>query len=206
MFSIFTISVNLETEKRGEKVKLLVIIGSTRVNRNGQRVKAWLQKTLTPQDDTEYEIVDLRDVQLPFYDEPKSVGSLSDDEFHHPEGVKWGKQVASADGFIFVTPEYNHGPPATIKNAIDYAWQGWNYKPMSIISYSTGQIAGARAAEQLRLMALGVKLLPLPAAVHIAHITDKLTKDGNVNDDAINTALNNLLSEHRMIASKLKES
>jgi NAD(P)H-dependent FMN reductase len=187
-------------------MKILVIIGSTRANRNGERVKTWLEQQLNNDETTSYEMVDLRDINLPFYDEVKSVAGLDYEEYSHPEAVAWGKRVESADGFIFATPEYNHGPPATLKNAIDYAWQGWNYKPMSIISYSTGQIAGARAAEQLRLMALGVKLLPLPAAVHIAHITDTINEDGTLNSNKPGQALNKLTEELSKIAAKLKET
>lgn len=186
-------------------MKLLVIIGSTRINRNAERVKSWLSQQLVSDESTTYEIVDLRDMRLPFYDEIKSVGGLDYEEFNHPEAAAWGRLVESADGFIFVTPEYNHGPPATIKNAIDYAWRGWNYKPMSIVSYSTGQIAGARAAEQLRLMALGVKLLPLPAAVHIAHITDAIDENGIVSSDATTKALTSLTEELTSIAAKLMD-
>ena len=185
-------------------MRILVIIGSTRVNRNGERVKRWLESALPKRDDAEYQIVDLRDIKLPFYDEPKSINALSDDEYEHPETKEWGETVASADGFIFVTPEYNHSPPAVIKNAIDYAWAGWNYKPMSIISYSAGQIAGARAAEQLRLTSLGVKMLPLPTAVHIAKITDAIDENGVPKDESTNNTLNNVCEELISIASKLK--
>lgn len=184
---------------------ILVIIGSTRINRNGERVKRWLESALPERDDATYKIVDLRDINLPFYDEPKSISDLADDEYEHPETKQWGDTVASADGFVFVTPEYNHGPPATMKNAIDYAWAGWNYKPMSIISYSTGQIAGARAAEQLRLMSLGVKLLPLPTAVHIAKITNALDESGTPQHESTNKTLDKLCQELTSIAKKLKK-
>lgn len=186
-------------------MKLLVIIGSTRTNRNAGRVKNWLTSELTKRTNAEYDIVDLRDVNLPFYDEVGSVGGLEYEEYQHPEAVAWGRQIEQADGFIFVTSEYNHAPPATIKNAIDYAWKGWNYKPMSIISYSTGSIAGARAAEQLRLMSLGVRLLPLPTAVHIGNLTDVIDEDGKVDEAAgTNKALAATCDELESIASKLK--
>ena len=186
-------------------MKILVIIGSTRVNRNADRVKTWLNHQLQGNDRVAYEMVDLRDIKLPFYDEVKSVAGLDYSEYNHPEAVAWGKQVESADGFIFVTPEYNRGPPAVLKNAIDYAWEGWNHKPMNIISYSTGQTAGVRAAEQLRITSFGVKLLPLPAAVHIAHVSDAIDENGKATDGRANKSLASLTEELTFIADKLKE-
>lgn len=187
-------------------MNILVIIGSTRANRNAERVKIWLDAQLTQRDGATYDIVDLRDINLPFYDEIDSVGGMNYDEYRHPEAAAWGKRVEAADGFMFVTPEYNHAPPATIKNAIDYAWKGWNYKPMSIVSYSAGSIAGARAAEQLRLMSLGVRLLPLPTAVHIGNVTQVLSEDGEADEAAgTNKALFATCDELESITAKLTD-
>ncbi len=184
-------------------MKILVIIGSTRINRSADRVKVWLQTQLKQRNDATYEIVDLRDVHLPFYDEPASVGDLNG-RFNHPEGKAWNEQLETADGFIFVTCEYNHGPPATLKNAIDYGWEGWHYKPLSIISYSSGPIGGARATEQLRLMSQGVKLLPLPKAVHIGHVKSAIDENGTAAEEKTNKSLDGLCQELTSIANKLQ--
>ena len=182
---------------------ILVIIGSTRQNRNGERVKQWLMQQLSVRDDATYEIVDLRDVDLPFYDEVDSINTL-EGNFSHEAGKTWNETIKRADGFIIATCEYNHGIPGVLKNAIDYGWGGWNYKPMSIISYSTGQIGGARAAEQLRLVSQGVLMLPLPTAMHISQLTDKIDANGQATDDKTNSLLDGLCQELTDIASKLK--
>lgn len=186
-------------------MKILVIIGSTRINRQADRVKAWLDVQLSKRTDASYELVDLRDVGLPFYDEVDSINTL-DGKFTHPEGKAWGEKIATADGFIMVTAEYNHGVPAVMKNAIDYGWDGWLYKPLSIVSYSSGPVGGARATEQLRLISQGVKLLPLPMAVHIGRISDAIDETGVAANQATNDALNKLCQELTHIGTKLKNS
>lgn len=186
-------------------MKILVIIGSTRVNRQAERVKAWLDAQLSERADASYELVDLRDIGLPFYDEVDSINSL-EGEFTHPEGKAWGEKIATADGFIIVTAEYNHGVPAILKNAIDYGWDGWLYKPLSIVSYSSGPIGGARATEQLRLISQGVKLLPLPTAVHIGRVGDAIDETGVATNEATNTALDKMCRELTHIGAKLKNS
>lgn len=82
---------------------------------------------------------------------------------------KWSVKVASADGFIIIAPEYNHGYPAVLKNALDYSYSSWNRKPVSFVSYG-GSAGGARSVEQLRLVAVELQMAPLEAAVHIPMI------------------------------------
>ena len=184
-------------------MNVLVLFGSTRTERKGEVVFDWVKQQLEDQNNFSTDAVDLRDIQLPFYDEVKSVGGIEYDNYTHAEGAAWGKRVESADAFIIITPEYNHGTSAVLKNAIDYAWQGWNYKPVSFISYSSGTVAGARATEQLRLIASGVKLLPLPTAVHIPNLADSFDESGQPTTEKIPGALNSLITELADIGGKL---
>ncbi len=183
-------------------MKILLIFGSTRIERHGEVVFNWVKEQINARDDIELDAVDLRDVPLPFYDEPESIGAL-DGKFNHEIGKEWNERVSAADGFIMITPEYNHGPSAVLKNAIDYAWAGWNYKPVSFISYSNGMIAGARATEQLRLIASGVKLLPLPTATHIPMLADAFDEAGRPTNDKTTQSLDSVLKELTTVGQKL---
>lgn len=184
-------------------MRMLVILGSTRQNREGERVATWVQKKLANHPELTIDFADLREVKLPFYDEVDAIGGL-DGHFTHDVGKQWGKRVAQADCYLMITPEYNHGPAAVLKNAIDYAWEEWHYKPVNFVSYSGGAIAGARATEQLRLIAIAVKLLPLNAAVHIPRVADALDEDGNARDEQTDKSLDSLVAELTDIAKKLR--
>lgn len=183
-------------------MKIMVILGSSREGRRGEMAGRWVAKMAQQRENVDIDFVDTRELNLPFYDELSSIDSLNGN-FRHEEGRAWNARVAEADAFIFVTPEYNRGIPAILKNAIDYAWKGWNYKPVSIVSYSDGPWGGARATEQLKLISIGVKALPLSAAVHIPLIQDAFDDHGSPANDKLEGGVNRLLDELLMIANKL---
>jgi NAD(P)H-dependent FMN reductase len=112
--------------------------------------------------DAVFELVDLRDYPLPFFDEPKS--PLREPS-KHEVAVRWGRKVGSLDGFVFIHGEYNHGIPASLKNALDYLYAEWNRKPAAFVSY--GNAGGARGVEQLRLNLVELQMAPTRFAVHI---------------------------------------
>ena len=127
--------------------KIAIILGSTRPGRNGDAVANWVLQQASTRTDAEFELVDLRDHPLPHLDEelPASMGMYS---HHHTK--KWAATIAAYDGFVFVTPEYNHGMTGVLKNAIDYLYAEWNNKAAGFVSY--GSAGGARAVEHLRLI------------------------------------------------------
>ena len=145
------------------KPHLLVIFGSTRQGRRGEAVAHWLMDHLAERSDVTMEMVDLREVALPFFQAPAlpAHGPII------PEAEQWAAQVERADGFLFVTPEYNHGYPAVLKNAIDHLYHPWVHKPAAIVSYG-GLAAGYRAAEQLRQVLIEVKMVPIREQVGIS--------------------------------------
>ncbi|HEY7124425.1 MAG TPA: NAD(P)H-dependent oxidoreductase [Ktedonobacterales bacterium] len=156
--------------RKGEEVMntkphLLVIFGSTRQGRRGEVIAHWLMDRLAQRSDVTVEMVDLREVALPFFEAPAlpAQGPIM------PEAEQWAAQVERADGFLFVTPEYNHGYPAVLKNAIDHLYHPWVHKPAAIISYG-GFAAGYRAAEQLRQVLIEVKIVPIREQVGISLI------------------------------------
>jgi NAD(P)H-dependent FMN reductase len=144
-------------------LKVQIIIGSTRKGRFADKPAKWIYEEAKKQKDIEAEIVDLRDFPLPFFDEKAGPSSLKN---YETKGAKeWAANVAKADAFIIVAPEYNHGYTAVLKNAMDYVYYEWNMKPVAFISY--GSVAGARAIEQLRLVAIELQMAPIRKSLHI---------------------------------------
>jgi len=126
-------------------IKIGIVIGSTRPGRNAEQVAHWVLENAKKRGDAEYELVDLKDYNLPLLDEPvpPSLGKYS-----KPHTKSWAQKVASLDAFVFVAPEYNHGMTAALKNAIDFVYAEWNNKAAGFVSF--GSAGGARAVEQLR--------------------------------------------------------
>ncbi|MEZ2329165.1 NADPH-dependent FMN reductase [Mesorhizobium sp. RCC_202] len=145
------------------KPKIAIVVGSTRAARFADVPTQWIAKIAKAHADIEVEIVDLRDWPLPFFDE---VASSAWAPSQNEVAQRWQKKVASFDGFIFTAAEYNHGPTAVLKNAIDYAANEWNKKPAGFVGY--GSVGGSRAVEHLRLAAVELQMAPVKSAVHIA--------------------------------------
>ncbi len=126
-------------------LKIAIIIGTTRPNRKSEQVARWVYNQAAERTDAQFELVDLRDYNLPLYDEPNPP-SLA--KYTQDHTKIWSEKIAGYDGYVFVTGEYNHGIPAVLKNAIDYLYYEWHDKPAGFVSY--GSAGGARAVEQLR--------------------------------------------------------
>lgn len=142
--------------------KIAIIIGTTRQARFGERPAAWLHSLAQKRTDLTFELVDLRDYPLPFFDEPAPPAvCIPTNEV----ALRWGAKVAEFDGFIFITAEYNHGMPAVLKNALDYAYKEFNRKPAAFVGY--GGAGAARAVQQLRLTAAALQMAPLAKVVQI---------------------------------------
>jgi NAD(P)H-dependent FMN reductase len=144
-----------------------IILGSTRPNRNGEQVARWVYENAALRSDAEFELVDLRDYPLPHLDEPlpPSLGQYQNDHTR-----QWADKIASFDGFVIVTPEYNHSTSGVLKNAIDYLYAEWNNKAVGFVSY--GAVGGARAAEHLRLVAGELQMADVRQQVTLSLITD----------------------------------
>ena len=145
------------------KPKIAIILSTARAARFGHKAGQWIHDIAKERNDMEFDLVDLRDHPLPFFDE---VASNAWVPTQNAEGVRWQKKVGQYDGYIFVTAEYNHGVPAVLKNALDYAYPEWNKKPAAFVGY--GAIGAARAIEQLRLITIELQMAPTRSAVHLA--------------------------------------
>ena len=148
-------------------VKIAIIIGSTRPGRKGQVVADWVYQLASQRTDAEFEVVDLLDYHLPHLDEiiPPSMGQYAND---HTK--KWAAKVAEFDGYVFVTPEYNHSTSGALKNAIDFVYAEWNNKAAGFVSY--GSAGGVRAVEHLRLVAAELQIATVRAQVSFSLMTD----------------------------------
>jgi NAD(P)H-dependent FMN reductase len=144
-----------------------IILGSTRPNRNGEQVAKWVYDIASRRPDAEFELVDLRDYPLPHLDEPlpPSMGQYS-----NAHTRAWADKIASFDGFVIVTPEYNHSTSGVLKNAIDYLYAEWNNKAVGFVSY--GSVGGARAVEQLRLISGELQMADVRQQVALSLLTE----------------------------------
>ncbi|GAA3422011.1 NADPH-dependent FMN reductase [Streptosporangium vulgare] len=147
--------------------KIAIIIGSTRPGRVGEAVARWVLGIAGQRDDAEFELVDIADFKLPHLDEevPPSAGHYS-----RPHTLAWAEKIGSFDGFVFVTPEYNHSTSGALKNAIDFLFAEWNDKAAGFVSY--GSVGGARAVEHLRLVMAELKVATVRAQVALSLATD----------------------------------
>lgn len=160
-------------------MKIGVILGSTRKGRRGERVATWLMSQLSHMSAAQFELLDLRDYPLPFYDEVSSPDNLPDG-YAHEIATKWAAKIGELDGFILVMPEYNHGISAVLKNAIDYVYAEWIRKPVTFVSYSSGAIAGARAVEQVREVVIALEMAPMQGAIHIPTVAKTIDENGTL--------------------------
>jgi NAD(P)H-dependent FMN reductase len=148
-----------------QPLKILVILGSTREGRFGDKPAQWIRDFLSRDDRLQVELVDLRDWPLPMFDQPKSPTRVTDGDYGHPVASRWAAKVGEADGFVIVAAEYNHGYTAVLKNALDWIYAEWRRKPVTFVGY--GNAGGARAVEQLRQVAVEFQMAPIKYAVHL---------------------------------------
>ena len=134
--------------KRKDNVTISVIIGSTRQGRFSEKPAQWILQQLHKRERIEGRLLDLRDFPMPFFDQPTPPAMPGRPPYEHEVVKKWTAQIGASDGFVFVTPEYNHGPSAVLKNAIDWVYPEWNRKAAAFVSY--GSAMGARSVQQLR--------------------------------------------------------
>jgi len=156
--------------------RLQIIIASTRPGRIGLPVGRWFEERATEHCRFDVEVVDLAEVRLPFLDEPAHPRLR---QYQHQHTRDWSARVAGADAFAFVTPEYNHGFNAPLKNAIDYLHFEWQYEPVAFVSYG-GVAAGTRAAEMLKQVITALKMVPVVEAVSIPFVNQFLDEEGGV--------------------------
>ncbi|MBI3528504.1 MAG: NAD(P)H-dependent oxidoreductase [Betaproteobacteria bacterium] len=146
-----------------------VIVGSTREGRFSEKPAKWILQHLKKRDGVEARLLDLRDFPMPFFDQPVPPAMPGRPPYENDIVKQWTAAIAQSDGFVFVTPEYNYGPAAVLKNAIDWVYPEWNRKAAAFVSYGGG--AGVRSVQQLRETAVELQLAPVRSSVHIPAAT-----------------------------------
>jgi NAD(P)H-dependent FMN reductase len=152
---------------RNHALKVAIILGSTRPGRNGEVVSQWIYQIAKKRSDATFELIDIKDFNLPLLDEPipPSLGQYSKEHTR-----TWSLKINSFDAYIFVTAEYNHGIPGALKNAIDFLFKEWNNKVAGFVGY--GSAGGVRAVEQLRLVMAELKVATVRSQVQLSLFTD----------------------------------
>ena len=174
-------------------IKIAIILGSTRPNRNGKAVTKWVYEIAQKRTDAEFELVDIKDFNLPLLDEPAPpiMGQYS-----KPHTKAWAAKIDSFDAYVFVTPEYNHGTSGALKNAIDFLFAEWSNKAAGFVSY--GGASGARAVEQLRLNLAEVRMATVRNQVLFSMYTDfenfSVFKPDSHKEESVNAMLDELIA------------
>lgn len=177
--------------KRGSNmVTIKIILGSTRPRRFGIQPANWLMEQAKHIKNARFELIDLAEVNLPLLDEPVPAGQRKYSKAHTKN---WSQIIDEADGFVFITPEYNFSTSAALKNAIDFVWQEWNYKPLAFVSYG-GAAGGARAVEHLRGIAGQLHMFDLREQIVLSNYFQNLDDKGQYqfSDDQAKAAKNML--------------
>lgn len=171
-------------------------MGSTRQGRFVEQPAHWILSLLQEKKEVNAELIDLRDWPLPFFDEATSPGMMKmmQKDYTNTLAKKWAKKVGEADGFLIVAPEYNHGYPAVLKNALDYVYAEWNNKPVGFLSYG-GNAGGARSVQQLRHVAIELQMVPIRNGVHIPLYWTQLDEKGKLKTDAYKEPAENLITQ-----------
>ncbi|MGO4301279.1 NADPH-dependent FMN reductase [Leifsonia sp. RAF41] len=187
---------------------IAIIIGSTRPGRKGEEIARWVQQAASERPGVSYDLVDLVDFPLPHLDEviPPAMGQYANEHTRN-----WAAKIAQYDGYIFVTPEYNHSTSGVLKNALDYIYAEWNNKAAGFVSY--GSVGGTRAVEHLRLIAAELQMATVRSQVALSLFTDYENfvdfAPGPQHDDALSNLFAQLegwsvaLAQHRASTSSL---
>ena len=144
-------------------INLAIIIGSTRPNRVGEGVARWVYELVQKRSDAAFELLDIADFNLPLLDEPIPP---SQGKYSKEHTKRWAAKIDAFDGYVFVTPEYNHGISGALKNAIDFLYAEWNNKAAGFVGY--GSAGGVRAVEHLRLVMAELQIATVRSQVMLS--------------------------------------
>lgn len=181
-------------------LKLNIVVGSTRPGRVGPVVAQWLDEFAREHGKFEVELVDLADFDLPLLNEPAHPRTQ---QYTQDATKRWSQSVASADAFVFLTPEYNYFPPAALVNAVQVVAKEWHYKPAAVVSYG-GISGGLRAAQVLRQLLANVNVYPLTQPVPVPMFTEFIGEDGEFRpNEIIATGVRQMLDEIYAVAGSM---
>lgn len=183
--------------------KVMVLLASNRPGRVGPKVADWFKTVTDKRDDMEFEYVDIADLNLPMYNEPEHPMT---GRYAHEHTKRWSDIAGKFDAFVIITPEYNHGYPAVLKNALDYLYHEWVHKPVGFVGY--GVNGGIRAIEQLRQVVVNLKMTPVNSPTHVGfNVFHEIDEQGDliVHDGKV-PAANDLLDELKWWSEALSKA
>jgi NAD(P)H-dependent FMN reductase len=183
------------------KPTLTIVIGSTRPGRVGPKFATWFRSLAIAHDGFDVELVDLAQLNLPFLDEPSHPRLR---QYVHQHTIDWSRTVERSDAFVFVTPEYNFGYSAALKNAIDYLSQEWADKAVGFVSYG-GVAGGTRAVQQLKQVVTALKMIPVAESVNLPFFTQFIDDSGTVQpNDVMTRSADAMLDELARITALIR--
>ena len=182
------------------KPTVLIVIASTRPGRAGLPIGQWFQERAVEHGGFEVVLADLGVINLPFLDEPNHPRLR---QYVHQHTRDWSAMVDAADAVVFITPEYNHGMIAPLKNALDYLVQEWQYKPVGFVSYG-GVSGGLRAVQMTRMVVSALKMMPITESITIPFFSQMLTTGVFEPSEAVAKSANAMLDELQRIAPLMR--
>ncbi len=183
-------------------MKLKIILASVRKGRLGERVAKWVCTELNNAH-LEYELLDLEDYPMPFDDSSIEPFDLHE-KYPHKVVQAWSKKIEDGDCYLIITPEYNHGYPAQLKNAIDWLGMEWWGKPVGFVSYSTGRMGGSRAVAHLRQVFINFNMYDTRAEINLPQADKLITPAGECSVPVLGENLLKSVVELNSLAKKLK--
>ena len=181
--------------------KLIVVVTSTRPGRAGRPIGEWFFERAKSHGKFDVQLVDLKEVGLPLFDEPKHPRFR---EYEHAHTRAWSATVEASDAFVFVTPEYNFSAPPSLLNALDYLFHEWAYKPAGFVSYG-GVSGGMRSVQMSKLLLTSLKIVPLPEAVTVVYYQKLMQPNGSFpGSETLDKAAVTMLDELHRWAGALK--
>lgn len=175
-------------------LRIAVILGTVRKGRFSEKSAQWILEQAKKHGGASYELLDLRDYPMPFLSDETPPSQVTDGNYPNEMVRSWAQKIRNSDGFIIVSPEYNHGTSGVLKNAIDHIYAEWNNKPVAFVSHGSAA-GGARAVEHLRLISVELQMAPIRAGVHIANYWDQLDEKGNWKSEPYNRAAEGMLTQ-----------
>lgn len=190
----YTKTIESHTMNKTDPMKLYIIIGSIRPTQTGEKIAKHIKAMIDKRPEVNTEIVDIATYNLPFY--KGEIPAYREGEITDPVLKRWSDKIKQASGYIIVSPVYNAGYPASLKNALDSLYKEWNNKPVAFIGYSGGSSGGASMIAQLRQVVDELKMIPVAADIKIPHSWKAFNEQGDlVNSDAIEKELNTIIDQ-----------
>jgi NAD(P)H-dependent FMN reductase len=182
-------------------LNIKIILGSTREGRFGEKPVKWIFDEAKKRGEIDIEIIDLRDYPLPFFNYATSP-IMSDGKYENEVASRLAKKISEADGFIIATPEYNHGYPAVLKNAMDFIYNEWRNKPVGFLTWSAASYA--YAVGQLHEVAIGLQMIPIKSVIHLSNFVNMIDEEGNLKTEPLQKLVDNFFIELIWLAKVLK--